>query len=314
MSPLQSVGLVALVTLAVPFVRAQKKELTQLIPPPGVAGAPKIYSYKVLEEFTHDEGAFLQGLACTEKPDCETFYESTGLYGKTSVREVERRTGKVLRQQSNIDKAHFGEGLVKFKDEFILLLWRTNLVLVFDAATMEFKREMRSPMTNGWGLTIGPRRTDGGEPELIGTDSTDVLYFMKPSSDGSKLVETRRTQIHDGDRSVKWLNEIELIDVPGSGPEVWGMIWQTECILRVSPVDGAVLGYIHMDGLTRRARKSSTGRMDVLNGIAIDPDTSRIWVTGKKWPKLYEVSIIESPPDAADYQERLDRLRRQCIK
>ena len=106
------------------------------IPAAGTASSPKLYTFKLLAEFDHDPNAFTQGLLCSEKPDCETFYESTGLYGQTSVREVVRSTGAVLRKQDDIDSKYFGEGLVRLGDEFILLLWKTSKVLVFDAETL----------------------------------------------------------------------------------------------------------------------------------------------------------------------------------
>jgi glutamine cyclotransferase len=160
------------------------------IPPPGKKGSPKLFTYHVVQEHAHDQKAFTQGLECSkEKPGCETFYESTGLYGHTEVREVERETGTVLRRQSNIEKKWFGEGMVRSDDEFWLLTWKTNDGLVFDSKSLDFKRQFKTPMTDGWGLTIN---TDNGE--WIGTDSTETMYFMKPSSDGSALEEIRRVR------------------------------------------------------------------------------------------------------------------------
>jgi hypothetical protein len=160
------------------------------IPLGGTRGSPKLFTYRVVEEHPHDQNAFTQGLECgKDKPGCETFYESTGLYGKTEVREVERETGKVLRRQSAIDRKWFGEGMVRYQDEFWLLTWKTNDALVFDSTSLDFKRQIKTPMTDGWGLTIN---TDSGD--WIGTDSTDVMYFMKPSADGTALEETRRVR------------------------------------------------------------------------------------------------------------------------
>ena len=160
------------------------------IPAGGKKGSPKLFTYRVVHEYAHDQKAFTQGLECSkEKPGCETFYESTGLFGNTEVREVERETGTVLRRQSNIDRKWFGEGMVRWKDEFWLLTWRTNDALVFDSTSLDFKRQIKTPMTDGWGLTIN---TDTGE--WIGTDSTETMYFMKPSADGNALEETRRVR------------------------------------------------------------------------------------------------------------------------
>ena len=163
------------------------------IPQPGTTGSPKLFTYRVVQAHHHDQGAFTQALECSkEKPGCETFYESTGLYGKTSVREVDRVTGKVVRQQANIAKKWFGEGMVRWNDEFWLLNWKTTTGQVFDATTLDVKREFTTPMRNdGWGLTIN---TDNGE--WIGTDSSEVMYFMKPSADGSKLEELRHVSRH----------------------------------------------------------------------------------------------------------------------
>ena len=134
---------------------------------------------------------------------------------------------------------------------------------------------------------------------------------MALDPESKDLVEKRRATIHDGERKVVWLNELEFI----SG-EVWGNIWQTECIARVLPADGSVVGWILMDGLTDRARKSAGKRksvaksMDVLNGIAWESEEGRLFLTGKKWPVVYEVELVEID----NTEDQLRKVRRKCIK
>eukprot|EP01051_Picozoa_sp_SAG22_P020003 SAG22_NODE_3881_length_1485_cov_1.352092_1_plen_279_part_00 len=122
----------------------------------GANAPPKLYTYSIVHTYEHDANAFTQALSCKDDA-CSVMYEATGLYGKTSIREVETATGTVLKQKDNKDMKQFGEGLVKLGNEMLLLLWRTNLGLVYDSETFEFKREFRSPMKDGWGfVTTGP--------------------------------------------------------------------------------------------------------------------------------------------------------------
>ena len=132
---------------------------------------------------------------------------------------------------------------------------------------------------------------------------------MSLDADSKDLVEKRTATIHDGERPVKWLNEIEWIE-----GEVWGNIWQTECIARVLPADGSVVGWILLDGLTRKTRKGADKAvaqgMDVLNGIAWESEDQRLFLTGKKWPKVYEVELVEID----NTEDQLRKVRRKCIK
>ena len=144
---------------------------------------------------------------------------------------------------------------------------------------------------------------------IIGTDSSTKLFSMAVDPESKDLVEKRTATIRDGKREVKWLNEIEWIE-----GEVWGNIWQTECIARVLPADGTVVGWILMDGLTRKARKgaakSVASGMDVLNGIAWESEEGRLFLTGKKWPKVYEVELVEID----NTEDQLRKVRKKCIK
>eukprot|EP01048_Picozoa_sp_COSAG05_P002471 COSAG05_NODE_102_length_19076_cov_21.766612_3_plen_289_part_00 len=183
-------------------------------------GNPLVYTYEIVQSYNHDPEAFTQGLLCagggvddSKVPPggegCKYFWESTGINGKSGVRLVERESGSVVKQNTaDVNSDHFGEGVVRYKDEMLMLTWQTNVGLAFDSETLRWKRDFTTPMTDGWGLTLAPGN------KFIGTDSTEYLYTMSLNAEGN-LEQTSKKTIHDGKRSVKWLNEIEWIEVDG---------------------------------------------------------------------------------------------------
>lgn len=226
------------------------------------------YGYVVKNVYPHDPFAFTQGLVYLDG----VLYESTGLRGRSSLRKVELETGRVL-EKSSLLPMFFGEGIAVFGDRIYQLTWTSGVGFVYDRASLRLLREFRYGL-EGWGMT------HDGE-HLIVSDGSPELYFWDPDT----LAETRRLTVTDGGRPVDDLNELEVID-----GEIWANVWQQDRIARISPESGKVLGWIDLSGLLPPGDRH--GGEDVLNGIAYDPDTGRVFVTGKLWPKLFEIEIV----------------------
>lgn len=237
-----------------------------------LAAAPRSYGYTVVKAYPHDPGAFTQGLLWRDG----FLYESTGLHGRSSVRKVTLETG-VPEQERLIDSRHFGEGLVDWKGRLITLTWQDQMGFIFDLASFERVGEFSYP-GEGWGLTRDQTR-------IIMSDGTSALRFLDPET----LAETGRIQVTDEGRPVDNLNELEWVK-----GEVLANIWQTDRIARIDPATGKVTGWIDLSGLLSPADQAQ-GRVDVLNGIAYDAATDRLFVTGKLWPKLFEIRLTPKP-------------------
>ncbi|GFH13244.1 uncharacterized protein HaLaN_09086 [Haematococcus lacustris] len=174
----------------------------------------------------------------------------------------------------------FAEGVTRLGDHLYQLTWQTGTIfkwLIKPDYTLVAAGSSQGPLTDGWGLA-----SDGSS--LLATDSSAFIYFINPST----MKETKRIQVTDGGVPIKWLNEIEVIE-----GELWGNIWQTECLARINMTTGMVTHWVMMHGLMQglRSRFPTNAGMDVLNGIAYDKDKKRLFVTGKKWPKIFEVSL-----------------------
>jgi glutamine cyclotransferase len=228
----------------------------------------KEYKLEVVAEYTHDTDSYTQGLFFHNGK----MYETTGLNGKSTLRLVDMQTGKPLKKL-DFDKKYFLEGSVVLGENLYILTWENRVAFIYDADTMEYKSSWTYPR-EGWGIT-----TDGRQ--LIASDGSANLYFM----DGDFKLDRKVTVTFD-DRPVRWLNELEYID-----GKIWANIYTTDEIAIINPKNGKVEGVVDCRGLLpNRLRKPST---DVLNGIAFNPDDGRIYLTGKNWPKLYEIKIIE---------------------
>lgn len=227
-----------------------------------------VWGYRVVAEYAHDPEAYTQGLVI----DDGALYEGTGLEGRSSLRRVDLETGEVLQRQS-LDDQHFGEGVAVFEDRIYQLTWQTGTCFVYDRETFDLQ-ETFSYETEGWGLT-----TDGDR--LIMSDGSNRLVFRDPET----FDEVRHVQVLDGDVPVPYLNELEYI-----GGEVWANVYQTDIIARIDPESGGVTGWIDLTGLL--SSDHAAAPVDVLNGIAQDPDTGRIFVTGKLWPTLFEIELV----------------------
>ncbi|MCC6234876.1 MAG: glutaminyl-peptide cyclotransferase [Verrucomicrobiales bacterium] len=225
------------------------------------------YTYDVIHVWPHDREAFTQGLVYLDGQ----FLESTGLYGSSSLRRVELQTGKVL-QRVDVPARYFAEGLAVLRGRAYQLTWQGGNGFVYSAATLQFERGFSYP-GEGWGLT-----TDGSE--LILSDGTAQLRFLDPGT----FEERRRVTVRAAGRLVDRLNELEYVK-----GEVWANVWLSDRVVTLDPATGRVTGVVDFTGLLPSTDR--TGAEDVLNGIAYDAVGDRLWVTGKRWPKLFEVRL-----------------------
>jgi glutamine cyclotransferase len=226
-----------------------------------------IYGYQVVNEYPHDPAAFTQGLVYTDG----VLYEGTGLRGQSSLREVALPTGVVI-QQHNLEPQYFGEGVAILDDRIYQLTWQEHTGFVYDQETFAPQSQFAYP-TEGWGLT-----TDG--QRLIMSDGSQTLYMLEPDT----LQLTGRVEVRDGQQPVPRLNELEYVN-----GEVFANVWQTNHIARIDPNTGQVTGWIDLSGLLKP--EEIRQRVDVLNGIAYDAEGDRLFVTGKLWPKLFEIEL-----------------------
>ena len=228
---------------------------------------PPVYGYEVVRTFPHDPTAFTQGLVISDG----VLLESTGR-APSSVRRVRLEDGVVL-QKHELAPEYFGEGLTEFDGRLITLTWNNGVGFVWNAA--DLKPIARFSYTGeGWGLTHDGTR-------LILSDGSAALRFLDPAT----FAETGRVAVTLNGRPVRQLNELEWID-----GEVWANVWQTNYILRIDPASGNVVGIIDLSGLLP-AGTIKDPNDDVLNGIAWDAATRRLFVTGKNWPSLFEIRL-----------------------
>ena len=231
------------------------------------------YSYRVVCAFPHDPTAFTQGLLY----DDGFLYESTGQYGQSSLRKVELETGTVV-QLHQLENHFFAEGLALFGNRLLQLTWRANKGFAYRLDSFEPLAEFTYP-TEGWGLTY-----DG--ELLVMSDGSATLYFRDPFT----FAEVSRIAVVAQGRPVSQLNELEWV-----AGEIFANIWQTDTIARIDPMTGQVSGWIDLTGLLSDADRRGSNA-EVLNGIAYDPEGERLFVTGKWWPKLYQIELIPPSP------------------
>ena len=228
----------------------------------------KVYKLEVVAEYPHDTQSYTQGLFFHDGQ----LYESTGQNGKSTFRKVELQTGKPLKRL-DFDKKYFVEGSVIFGDNLYILTWESRLAFIYDANTLEYKSSWKYPR-EGWGLT-----TDG--KQLIASDGSATLFFMDEN-----FALQRRLIVKCEDRPVRWLNELEYIN-----GKIWANVYTTDEIVIINPKNGKVEGVIDCRGLLpKELVKPET---DVLNGIAYNPEDGKIYLTGKNWPKMYEIKLVE---------------------
>lgn len=228
-----------------------------------------VYSYKVIEIYPHDTKAFTQGLLWHGGK----LYESTGRYGVSEVREVELDTGEVLSSHKLEDK-YFGEGLAAVGDKLIQLTWRSQTGFVYGLKDLTPIRSFKYE-GEGWGLTYNGKH-------LIKSSGSAVLTFIDPRT-FNKIGEL---EVYDDKGPVIRLNELEYID-----GKIYANVWGTDRIAIIEPATGRVEAWIDLTGLLSREYKTSYA--DVLNGIAYDSESKKLFVTGKLWPKIFEIEILK---------------------
>lgn len=224
------------------------------------------YTYDIVKTIPHDAQAFTQGLAFYNGD----LFESTGQYGSSSLRKIDRSTGKVLKRL-NVDAAYFAEGMVAVDGKIYQLTWQSGVGFIYDAKTFQQLRTF-SYFGEGWGITY-----DG--TEMIMSDGTSNLRFL----DSDSLLIRKMLPVTSNGTPVKNLNELEYVN-----GEIWANVWQTDSIARINPQNGKVTGWVDLSGLQTPTERANA---DVLNGIAYDKERNILLVTGKNWSKMYEITV-----------------------
>lgn len=235
---------------------------------PTISYPAPVVGYRIVNTYPHDPRAFTQGLVFADG----VLYEGTGLRGHSSLRKVDLKTGNILRVRQ-LSAHFFGEGITIYGNQVIQLTWRAKVGFVYDRQTFQLLDTFNYP-TEGWGITHDGR-------SLIMSDGTSTLYFLDPQT----FREVGRLEVHTRDGPVSRLNELEYVQ-----GEIYANVWKTDRIARISPQTGEVVGWIDLEGLLRPEDHNS--RIDVLNGIAYDVKNDRLFVTGKLWPKLFEIELV----------------------
>jgi glutamine cyclotransferase len=231
---------------------------------------PEIYGYQVLNTFPHDTTSYTQGL----EYHGGRFLESTGEYGTSTLRWVDPKTGKTL-QRIDIDKQYFAEGSTLIDNKVVMLTWQNNLGIIYDAAS--FKQISTFPYQNsreGWGLA-----SDG--KQLLKSDGTNRIWFLNKDN----MTEERYIEVYDDKGQIDQLNELEYID-----GKIYANIYQSDKIAIINPATGVVEAYIDATGILPKS--DNYMNTDVLNGIAWDAEGKRLYITGKKWDKLFEIKVV----------------------
>lgn len=234
----------------------------------GIAGEAPQYGYRIVHVYPHDRNAFTQGLEFR----AGFLYEGTGLKGQSTLRKVKLETGQVL-QQINLASEFFGEGITVVNQQIVQLTWQSQVGFLYDQSSFRQLKFFNYP-GEGWGLA------NDGTQIYMSDGSAQIRCW-----DASSLQEKRRFTVRDNGHAISFLNELEYV-----GGEIYANIWQSERVARISPVDGKVLGWIDLSGLL--TAKDREEPVDVLNGIAYDALGDRLFVTGKLWPKLFEIKIV----------------------
>ena len=237
------------------------------------AASIPVCTVRIVSVFPHDRAAFTQGLAFENGG----FYEGTGLRGQSTLRRVDLETGEIL-QTHSLPPQYFGEGITIWEDRIIQLTWQSRQGFVYDKEGFELLDTFDYP-TEGWGITH-----DGAK--LIMSDGTQTLHFWDPET----LVETGSIDVYTDAGPLTWLNELEVIQ-----GLVFANVWQTDLIAVIDPDTGQVTAWIDLRGLLEP--EDFAEPVDVLNGIAYDASSERLFVTGKLWPKVFEIELI-SPTGA----------------
>lgn len=255
------VFLISLLSIAIVAINSGNKIYAQSYVP--------TFKVKVLETFPHDRNAYTQGLFFHKNQ----MYESCGQYGSSSFRKVDFKTGKVLKKIT-YPKQYFIEGSVVVNEKLFILTWQEKTTLVYDINTLKQITTYFNPR-DGWGAT-----TDG--KRLIVSDGSSYLFFMDPSN----FKELSKIQVKINGKPLDYLNELEMIN-----GEIWANVYQTDKIVIINPSTGNVRAIVDCKDLLPANMK--TAGTDVLNGIAYNPETKSIYLTGKNWPQLFRIELTQ---------------------
>ena len=236
--------------------------------PPAQATVP-VFGYEIVKTYPHDPHAFTEGLFYLNG----FLFESTGLEGQSSIRKVKLETGEVV-QKIDVPPQYFGEGIVNWKRRLISLTWKTQVGFVYDLATLKQERKF-SYAGEGWALTQDGKR-------LIMSDGTPELRFLNPDT----LQETGRIKVTYEGQPLRNVNELEWVK-----GRIYANVWETDMMILIDPASGAVTGVVNLAGLLSASERLA-GPDSVLNGIAYDAAHDRLFVTGKNWPKLFEIRVL----------------------
>ncbi len=234
---------------------------------------PIQYSYQIIAEYPHNPSHFIQGLEFYENK----LYEGTGQEGTSGIYLLNLQTGKTIKEHK-LDDQYFGEGITILNNKIFQLTYKNQIGFVYDLNTFDLLNTWKYKSKEGWGLT-----NDGHS--LIMSDGSENIYFINPDT----YQEERKIQVCNDYDLVKNLNELEYIK-----GEIWANIWTTNTIVIIDPKSGKIIGEINLSGLSGTILQSQREQIDVLNGIAWNPVTDKIYVTGKLWPKIFEIKLIKS--------------------
>jgi len=234
----------------------------------GAEGVSRLHQdYEIVNVYPHDPTAFTQGLVIIDG----RLFESAGRYGQSNLREVDLESGRVLRRH-DVEAKYFAEGLTAWRETLVQLTWTAGAAFVYDRASFKLLRTHQY-RGEGWGLTHDGRR-------LILSDGSPDLRFLDPET----FEETGRVTVRDNGSPLEEINELEYVR-----GEILANVWETDRIARINPASGDVIGWIDLSGLL--AAGEVTSHEAVLNGIAYDAARDRLFVTGKLWPKLFEIRV-----------------------
>ncbi len=239
------------------------------ISPAGTVPQPVlVYTYQVINTYPHDREAFTQGLVF----DSGVLYEGTGLNGRSSVSKIELKTGKIS-QIYKLPEQYFGEGITVYKDTIIQLTWQSNTGLVYYKNRFALLSQF-SYVGEGWGITF-----DG--KHFIMSNGSSTLTFL----DIDTFTPISHVEVIDSDTPINNINELEYVN-----GKIFANVWQTNKIAVIEPANGKVVGWVDLTGILQT--QPFSGQVDVLNGIAYDAQTDRLFVTGKFWPFLFEIKLV----------------------